>query len=157
MAQENKLNEVNKRLLLSALGPKRHDIVVTKKDGHVRKEQNIDRDGIKVHGIQIWNVKNKQNQEIYSLKRENVERPDGRFTSSSFRSTLTINNIATIQVDTDDSSDFDTLCFLDQDLPQALDAKIAAQREEKKLQNDLKRMTAQDMAIRKYLEDILQK
>ena len=40
MAQENKLNEVNKRLLLSALDPKRHDIVVTKKDGYGSKKQN---------------------------------------------------------------------------------------------------------------------
>jgi len=157
MAQENKLNEVNKRLLLSALDPKRHDIVVTKKDGHGSKEQNLNRDGIVVHGIQTWNVKNTQKQEIYSLKRENIERPDGRFTSSDFRLTLTITNVATIQEDTGYQNDFDTMCFLDRDLPQALDAKIAAQHEEEKLQNDLKRMTPQDIAIKKYLEAMLQK
>ena len=157
MAQENKLNEVNKRLLLSVLDPKRHDIVVTKKDGHGSKEQNLNRDGIVVHGIQTWNVKNTQKQEIYSLKRENIERPDGRFASSDFRLTLTITNVATIQEDTGYQNDFDTMCFLDRDLPQALDAKIAAQHAEEKLQNDLKRMTSQDIAIKKYLEAMLQK
>ena len=46
---------------------------------------------------------------------------------------------------------------MNHELPQALDAKICAQRGEEKLQKDLKRMTAQDIAIKNYLEKMLQK
>lgn len=144
--RKRNLNKANMRLLLSALDPKRKDIVVTKKHGRYDSDPKE------------WHVKNAKGQEIFSFKRESVEHEDGLYNVVySHLLTLKINGIS-ISVDTEYyGGEWDTMVFLDKELKEALDTKLYAQKEEQQLQNALKKMSVQDRIIKSYLENTLQK
>ena len=135
--KKRRLNKVNMNLLLSALDPKRKDIIVTEICGRYDSSPKE------------WHVKNAQGQEIFSLKSENVTHDDERFEIQSRLLTLQINGVS-IVVDTEYYGDagWDTMIFLDTDLREALDAKLCVQNKEQQLQDALKHMSAQDKMIK---------
>ena len=148
-----KLNRVNMRLLLSALEPTREDIVVTKTEGVGENKKNAD--GITVGKTTTWAVKNKKGREIFSLKHENVEYDEKRFVRRGVRAILKIGTFYVVFYSKCSVSDAERFVFYD--LPAALANKMSAQKKEKKLQQDWKNMSPMDVAIKTYLENMLQK
>lgn len=141
------------RLLLSALEPKREDIVVTKTEDFGAGKKKVK--GISVSKTTTWVVKNKKGREIFSLKHENIECDEGCFVRRGVRATLKIDTFNVIFYSKCSVSDAEHFVFYD--LPVALTNKISAQKKEKKLQQDLKNMSPMDVAIKTYLENALQK
>ena len=77
MRMNEKINPLNKSLILSALSPDRIDVVVTKYDYFGN--------GTDVFGISHWVVKNKHNQAVFFFKRETLK--------DAYRFTIRINGI----------------------------------------------------------------